>query len=160
MTIVSRFTAWFDRDSIWKLVRYSAVSIVVLPLGQIALNLAVGVWHLPVLLANFLVATVFTPVLYLINKYWVWRHTDRAHVAREATIFWCSAVLSVLFTTFTLWVGTSAVDTSGNAVVRAIVFLVAAVIGAGLVWIARFIVLDRFVFTTPVAELALATEDP
>jgi putative flippase GtrA len=164
VVVRGRFQRLLRNEQLRKLLRYSAVSAVMVPVGQVLLNAAVHAlgWH--PLVANVVIATVFTPATYLLNKLWVWRNHDRDRVAREAAIFWASAVLGVLCSTFTLWVGVTLVDTTHNAVIGAITFLIAGLVGFGLVWIGRFLFLDHFVFrsmsdTVSAPETAVAAAD-
>lgn len=145
-TFTDRVLSLVQGNTVRKLIRYSAVSAVGVPVGQVLLNVAVHAWEMNPLSANILIATVFAPVTYLVNKSWVWKHADRDKMAREALIFWVSAVLGVLCSTFTLWIATSLVDTTESVLVSAVTFLIAGLIGFGLVWIGRFLFLDRFVF--------------
>ena len=98
--------------------------------------------------AQLIAATILTPPNFLANKYYVWRHANRDKVRTEVIVFWVSAVLGTAFAAYCLYLvdGWLPEDTTA-AWVRALGIFAAQLIGYGVVWAARFVFLDKLVFT-------------
>lgn len=128
-----------DRPLVRKLLRYSAASLVGVVVGQSCLLLFYSGIGLPGVVANFLAVAISSVPAYLINRYWVWQKRDRNDLRREIVPFWGMAfaglVLSSLFV--------AAVDdrTDWTPAIQ-----VANLAGFGVLWLAKFFVLDKVLF--------------
>jgi putative flippase GtrA len=130
-----------------KKIRYAGVSLVFVPLGQIIVQLlkwGVGVYEV---LAVFITACVLTLPNYLANKYYVWRHTSKDNRTTEITVFWLAAILGTAFAMgFVAIAGTIVPDEPGSEIAHGIAIFVAQLTGYGIVWVARYLFLDRLIF--------------
>ena len=147
-TSTDRIKKLWNHHQFRKLLRYSAVSLVFVPLGQILLQLFHWWLGIAVVPAQLIAATILTPPNFLANKYYVWRHANRDKVRTEVIVFWVSAVLGTAFAAYCLYLvdGWLPEDTT-DAWVRALGIFAAQLIGHGVVWAARFVFLDKLVFT-------------
>src|SRR4051794_3197485 len=157
-----------------KQLRYAGVSLVFVPLGQ-ALVLTIGhklgggdpdnksayTW------ASLITAAILTLPNFYANKRFVWRLTSKENQRTQILVFWVAAMLGVTFATgLTFLAEQLTAGTTG--VTKAIVVVGAQLTGFGIVWVARFILLDKWLFKmthdgtepTPEQEHELHTEFP
>ncbi|MEZ5381956.1 MAG: GtrA family protein [Microthrixaceae bacterium] len=147
-TSVDRMKRLWNHHQFRKLARYSAVSLVFVPLGQVLLQLFHWWLGIAVVPAQLIAATILTPPNFLANKFYVWRHANRDKVRTEAVVFWVAAVLGTAFAAFCLWLVDGWLPEDSTAAwVRAVGIFAAQLLGYGIVWVARFIFLDKLVFT-------------
>jgi putative flippase GtrA len=134
-------------DSGRKKLRYAGVSVVFVPFGQIivqALKWGAGVYEV---LAVFITACVLTLPNYLANKYYVWKHTSKDNRKTEVTVFWLAAVLGTAFAMGFVWLaGRIVPDEPGREIAHGVAIFVAQLLGYGIVWVARYLFLDRLIF--------------
>ncbi len=150
-TSTDRIKKLWNHHQFRKLLRYSAVSLVFVPLGQILLQLFHWWLGIAVVPAQLIAATILTPPNFLANKYYVWRHANRDKVRTEVIVFWVSAVLGTAFAAFCLYLVDGWLPETGPDAVspwlRALGIFAAQLVGYGVVWAARFVFLDKLVFT-------------
>jgi putative flippase GtrA len=127
-----------------KKLRYCGVSVVFLPLGQILVQV-LGLWLDNYTAASLLAAAVVTLPNFFANKHFVWRVTSRENLRSQMLVFWVAMMLGVtLATLFTHLVEITTAD-QGHLVRGAAVFF-AQLLGYGIVWVGRFLMLDRWLF--------------
>lgn len=126
-----------------KKLRYAGVSVVFVPLGQGLIQLF-GLF-MTFTAASVLSAAVLTLPNFFANKLYVWRVTSRENQRTQVAIFWVAAMLGVSFATgLTYLVEQLAADQS--ALVKRLAVVVAQLAGFGVVWVGRFLILDRWLF--------------
>lgn len=129
-----------------KKIRYAGVSVVFVPLGQIivqTLKWGLGVYEV---LAVFLTACILTLPNYYANKYYVWRHTSKENRGTEITVFWLAAVLGTAFAMGFVYLAGLLVPEPSSQLAHAGAIFVAQLAGYGIVWVARYLFLDRLIF--------------
>jgi putative flippase GtrA len=119
-----------------RLVKYVAASMCGVVIGQTCLFICLS--FLDPVPANVLAVTISTVPAYIINRYWVWAKKDANSLHREILPFWIMSFLGLLLSTFIV----SFVDDSDS---KALVGL-ANLSGFGILWVAKFFVLDKFMF--------------
>ncbi|WP_277950742.1 GtrA family protein [Mycobacterium paragordonae] len=103
--------------------------------------------------ASVLAASIATVPNFLANRCLVWRVASRDQVHRQAVVFWLAVMAGVtLATVFTYFVEKH-VD-GQVTLVRGAAVLSAQLLGFGLVWIGRFVMLDRWLFKHATQRLA------
>jgi putative flippase GtrA len=133
-------TALLERPIVKKLVRYSAASVVGVVIGQSTLFLFAAVLDLNSALANFLAVAISSVPAYLINRYWVWQKNDANDLRREIIPFWGMAFAGLVLSTIAVtWTDHR---TDWRPAIQA-----ANLAGFGVLWIAKFVILDRLMFT-------------
>jgi putative flippase GtrA len=89
--------------------------------------------------ANIVAVTISTVPGYFLSKHWVWRHHGSSSVAREALPFWmlnlAGLVLSTIFAYF-----------ADRLFEQGWVVNVANIAGFGVLWVAKFFILDEYLF--------------
>lgn len=123
-----------------KIIRYSAASVVGVITGQ---SLLVG-FHsglgLPAVWSNVLAVTLGTIPNYLINRAWTFGKSGRHSVRREVLPFWIMAFLGLALSTVTVAWADQRYD--GNAIAISLANMAAF----GVLWVAKFFVLERVLF--------------
>ena len=134
-----RIASLLERPVVRKLLRYSAASVVGVVVGQSCLFLFYGVLELPGVVANLLAVAISSVPAYLINRYWVWQKRDRNDLRREVIPFWGMALLGLVLSSIAVAVVDDRTDWPPA--------IAAANLGGfGVLWIAKFFVLDKVLF--------------
>ncbi len=122
-----------------KLIRYGTVSAVGVVITQLTLSVLYKALHVDATAANITAVAVSTVPCFLLSKRWVWGRSGRSHLMKEVVPFWGFALAGlVLSTVFVHWVKqhtASLVWING-----------ASLSGFGLLWVGRFVVLDRLIW--------------
>jgi putative flippase GtrA len=127
-----------------KKLRYAAVSAVFVPIGQILIQI-LGLWLHNYTAASLLQAGIITVPNFFANKHFVWRVTSRENLRSQVLVFWIAVMLGVaLATLFTHLVENATADRTD--LVRGAAVLAAQLLGLGIVWAGRFLILDRWLF--------------
>ena len=127
-----------------KKLRYVAVSVVFVPIGQVmvvALGLALGSYTA----ASILTAAILTLPNFYANKLWVWKLTSKESQRTQILVFWVAAMLGVCFATGLTFVA-ERLTTDLSKVMRSLVVVAFQLTGYGIVWVLRFLLLDRWLF--------------
>lgn len=129
-----------------KKLRYAGVSVVFVPLGQVFIQL-LGRYSFDrdYTKASLVSAAILTLPNFFANKYVVWRDTNRENLRTQVVVFWIAAMLGVTFATTLTWLVEKEVADESVIIESGAVFL-AQLTGFGLVWVGRFLVLDRWLF--------------
>ncbi len=133
-----------------KKLRYAGVSVVFVPLGQILIQLIALMFKARSGEPNFTLASIMSSGIltlpnFYANAHFVWGNTDRDKRRTQISVFWVAAMLGVtLATLFTAIVERSFEDSSH--LVQSIAVFFAQLAGFGIVWVGRFMLLDRWLF--------------
>ena len=148
-----------------KKLRYAAVSVVFVPIGQILIQI-LGLWLHNYTAASLLQAAILTVPNFFANKHFVWRVTSHENLRSQVLVFWVTVMLGVaLATLFTHLVENAMADRTN--LVRGAAVVVAQLLGLGMVWVGKFLILDRWLFklaatrpSTPTRSSARSLPDP
>jgi len=123
-----------------KAVRYLSVSAIGTVITQAQIFLYVRVWGWNGALANLVAVSISTVPGYFLSKYWVWQQ-QRGHgsTRREALPFWvlnlAGLVLSTIFAAI-----------ADHYTSQWWVISLANLAGFGVLWVAKFLILDEYLF--------------
>lgn len=123
-----------------KLVRFAAVSVFNVVVGQAMLMGAQVLLGWPAVTANVVSVCVGAIPAYLLSRYWVWEKRGRNRVLSEIVPFWSLALIGFVVSTAAVWY----VDAKWAA--PPLMVNLANLTAFGLVWLAKFFVLDRILF--------------
>lgn len=123
-----------------KLLRFGAVSAFNVIFGQIVLFTLQVSLHAPPVTANIVSVCVGALPAYFLSRYWVWEKRGKSHVLREVVPFWALALVGFILSTSAVWY----VDTHFH--VTPLIVNLTNLTAFGLVWLAKFFVLDRILF--------------
>jgi putative flippase GtrA len=79
---------------------------------------------------------------YILSRYWVWNKRGKNRIMREVIPFWTLALLGFILSTAAVWF----VDTRWDP--SPVLINLTNLVAFGVVWAAKFVVLDRVLFTT------------
>lgn len=140
-----------------KQLRYAGVSLVFVPLGQILIQVLgaffffewVTVDGTMIKEINWTAASVASAAIltlpnFFANKYLVWKNTSSDNLHTQVVVFWVAAMLGVTFATGLTFLVDSLIDDGGWYEKLAVFF--AQLLGFGIVWLGRYIILDRWIF--------------
>jgi putative flippase GtrA len=125
-----------------KLVRFGAVSAFNVVLGQILLFTTQVALDWPAVTANIFAVSVGAVPAYLLSRYWVWEKRGKNQIMREVVPFWTLALIGFAVSTLAVWY----VDTRWN--VGPLAVNLTNLVAFGTVWVAKFSILDRMLFSS------------
>ena len=127
-----------------RLVGYSTVSVCTVVVTQAVLVVAYSVLGWPAVAANVVAVCIAAGPAYYANRRWVWSRTDRHSVSGEILPFWVYSLAGLGISSLLValadrwWQSTVAVSAAN-------------LIGFGVLWAGKFILLDRVLFARPEA---------
>ncbi len=129
-----------------KQLRYAGVSVVFVPIGQVLIQLlGKFAFDRNYTLASVVAALILTLPNFFANKYLVWKETSSDNLRTQVLVFWVAAIVGVTFATGLTWLVEQQVHDKAAWIEGSAVF-VAQLIGFGVVWVVRYLVLDRWIF--------------
>ena len=130
-----------------KLVRYTMVSVFNVVLGQILLAIAFGLLEWSAAWANVFAVGVTAIPAYYLNRAWAWGKRGRSHFMKEVLPFWAMAFLGLALSTYFVDVAEGhALNYSDSRAVQTLIINGAALLAFGLLWVAKFVVLNKLMF--------------
>jgi putative flippase GtrA len=126
--------------TVLKLAKYSTASAGGVLVGQATLIFGLEVLEWPPLGANLASVTLGCIPNYLINRYWTWKQSGANRFWGEVVPFWTMAIIGAILSM--LAVAFADHRWEGSTVAVAIANLT----GFGLLWIAKFLVLDKLMW--------------
>jgi len=145
-----------------KLVKYTTVSAISALTSIVVLAFVYGVLRLWSEVYSTLFANIVAGVpSYVLNRRWVWGKSGRSHWWREILPFW---VMSLTGIGFAIYAATLARDFSSahhlHHLTRTVVVVAANVGAFGIVWLLKFLILNRLFAEIADAELRDEQPDP
>ncbi|MEY2471545.1 MAG: hypothetical protein QOK28_874 [Actinomycetota bacterium] len=136
--------------TLWRrLFRYSAVSVAAIVIGQVAL---VGYFYFlhwsarPATIAASITSGV--PAYYL-NRRWAWGKSGRSHVLREVVPFWTMTFAGLVLSAWLAgYAGKFGQDHFDSRAMQTVIVDGASIAAFGALWVLKFVVFDRFMFTS------------
>jgi putative flippase GtrA len=133
--------------------RCLSVSVVTTLVSITTLVLATTVFGVAAWIANVIATSVATVPSFHLNRRWTWGRTDATDPLREMLPFWVMAFCGLALSTVTVGMADSwAAHTQLAPPLHLGAVLAGHLGGFGLLWVAQFVVLDRFLFARPVAS--------
>lgn len=144
-----------------KVVRYSMVSVISALTSLIILTIVYGVLHLWSAVVSTLFANVMAGIpSYYLNRQWVWRKSGRSHIWRELLPFWVMSISGIGFALYTASVAQNFAEAHHLHHLARTVLVVGANIAAfGILWILKFLVLNRLFAEIADAEVGIEAEE-
>jgi putative flippase GtrA len=134
-----------------KQMRYAGVSIVFVPVGQILIQVLAATVFKGSTDNNFTWASITSAAIltlpnFFANKYLVWKETSKDNVRTQVIVFWVAAMLGVGFATLLTYLVEQQVHDKVSGAVEALAVFCAQLVGFGVVWVGRYLILDRWIF--------------
>jgi putative flippase GtrA len=134
-------------------IRYTTVSVIGVTITQLQLALYVGILDWDATWSNVLAVSLCTVPVFLLNKWWVWSHDGKISFRREILPFW-------VFTLAGLLLSTGFVAIAENVSDSTLLVMAANIAGFGVLWVAKFLFLDKVMFGHSEKEEVLSQEAP
>jgi putative flippase GtrA len=135
------------RSRAGQLVRYGSVSVVATATSLVTLTALVGTRLLAPAAANVVATCVGMIPSFELNRRWVWRRTGRPSLTRQIVPFVVLSLAGLFLSTAAVQVAASYADRAGwSHAVTTLAVIAANLTAFGLLWIAQFVILDRFLF--------------
>lgn len=130
-----------------KQLRYAGVSVVFVPVGQLLIQLlGYFAFDRNYTTASVVSAAILTVPNFFANKLFVWRDSSRDKLHTQVIVFWVAAMLGVSLATLLTYLVERAVHGSASEFGEAVAVFFAQLVGFGIVWVGRYLVLDRWLF--------------
>jgi len=133
-----------------KQLRYAAISVVFVPVGQLLIQILAATVFADnknnFTLASITSAAILTFPNFFANKYFVWKATSRDNLRTQILVFWVAAMLGVSAATGLTWLVEQQVHDKVSDLVEAIAVFFAQLVGFGIVWVGRYLILDKWLF--------------
>jgi putative flippase GtrA len=128
-----------------KIVRYTTVSAISALTSLVILTIVYGVLRLWGEVYSTLFANVMAGIpSYFLNRQWVWRKGGRSHLWREVLPFWVMSFTGIGFALLTAGWAHDLADQHHLHHLARTVLVVGANVGAfGILWMLKFIILNR-----------------
>jgi hypothetical protein len=133
-----------DKDATRKKLRYLGVSVASVPIGQ-GLIQGLGLWLDNYATASLLTAAIVTVPSFFILKYFVWRDRSGDNLGGQMLVFWVVMVLAFSLATLFTYIIDHAIANQ-TTLIRATAVFCAQLLAFGIVWVGRYLVLDRWLF--------------
>jgi putative flippase GtrA len=128
--------------------RYAGVSVIAVLLAQAGLVVAYGLLRWPVPAAVILSLMVSAMPAYFLSRRYVWSGAPHEAEARQVWSFLGVAAVGSLTTIAIVWAFVAiAHGRTHNHATLTVVANGASIVATSLIWLGRYFVLDRFVFT-------------
>ena len=119
-----------------KLLRYCGVSVVNVITGQALLAFCLEILEFGGVVSQLVAAMVSAVPAYVLSRRWVWKQTGRDSFRTEVLPFWIIAIIGLVFAVSSIAVVEQFTD-------RTILLMLTSLTAYGVVWIGKYIVLDR-----------------
>jgi len=131
--------AFLRSPTILKLVKYSTASAAGVLVGQVTLITCLEVLDWSALASNLASVTLGCIPNYTINRYWTWQQSGENRLWGEVVPFWSMAIFGAILSMLAV---AYADEQWGTTLAVAI----ANLSGFGLLWVAKFLVLDKLMW--------------
>ncbi|MDG2113902.1 MAG: GtrA family protein [Actinomycetota bacterium] len=125
-----------------KLLRFAGVSVVALVVTQTTLFVCKGILDWPGVTSNVVAVCLAAIPAYLLNRRWVWGKNGRHSIRGEIVPFWTYNLVGLVFSTFLVALADRWWGTTWSV-------LAANLIAFGVLWIGKFLFLEKVLFGTP-----------
>jgi putative flippase GtrA len=142
---VANLTAFARSHHGRKALKYSMVSVVAVGCSQAILVFCSGLLGWEPVPSNVTAVAVSSVPSYLLNRAWVWGRRGSHDVLREVVPFWIFAFVGLGFSTLLVHFAAKWSDAT-------IVLSLANLTAFGILWIAKYLILDALLFNALLAD--------
>ncbi len=139
--------AFARTDAGRKWIKYSMVSVVGMTVSQICIIILTRGFGVPDVLTNFIAVAISSIPAYLLNRAWVWGKHGKNHLTKEVIPFWAFSFAGLVFSSLLVaWIGPDLEHGESASAMDTFRVMVGNVGGFGILWVAKFFVLDKLLF--------------
>jgi putative flippase GtrA len=145
--LVGRYRAFRSSPHFARIWKFAAVSVVSTIVSQSLLfafyphvvGSAMG--------SNVIATSISTVPAYYLNRRWTWGKRGRSHLWKEVVPFWVLAFVGLVVSTLIVGIAATNADrVSSSAEFRNVVVHLANLFAYGIIWVARYAILNKFLF--------------
>ena len=140
ISVPARVQTLYERPLIQKFWKYSMTSVVGVVMGQSLIFLFASALDWSWAWANVTAVSISTLPTYYLSRAWVWQKRGKSNLYAEVIPFWVMTFLGLLLSTIAVVVLENRYPDSK------ILANVGNVAGFGVLWLAKFFILDRILF--------------
>lgn len=122
-----------------KVLRYCGVSVVNVIVGQSILAFCLAVLDLSGIVSQFWSAMLSAIPAYILSKRWVWKQSGPDSFRSEVLPFWVMSAIGLGFALIVVGLADRATDSTP-------VLMLSSLGAYGIVWVAKYLVLDRLMW--------------
>ncbi len=119
--------------------KFLGVSAFNVVFGQSLLFFASAIVGWSYVASNVFAVAISAVPAYFLSRYWVWQKSGKNHFWKEVVPFWSLAFAGLVISTIFVAVAASFSDST-------LVLMVTNLFAFGIVWVAKFFILDRILF--------------
>jgi putative flippase GtrA len=134
-------------------IKYSMVSVFGVIFTQAELLIFVALLERDPTWSNVIAVSICAVPVFFLNKRWVWSHDGKVSFRREILPFWVFTLAGLLLSTGLVAVAERSSDST-------LLIMAASVGGFGILWVAKFLFLDKVMFGHSEVEEVLSQEQP
>jgi putative flippase GtrA len=131
-----------------KILRYGTISVVSTVISLTGLFVFYRWVGLSPTWSNVVATCIATVPYYYLNRMWVFKKSGRSHITKEVLPFWTIAFVSLVLSTLAVKFAGSQVHSISSKNVRGAILVAANFATYGILWIAKFVVFNRYLFNT------------
>jgi putative flippase GtrA len=131
-----------------KILRYGTISVVSTAISLSGLFVFYRWVGLSPTWSNVVATCIATVPYYYLNRIWVFKKSGRSHLTKEVLPFWTIAFVSLVLSTLAVKFAGSQVHSISSKNVRGVILVAANFATYGILWIAKFVVFNRYLFNT------------
>jgi putative flippase GtrA len=141
-----------------KLIRYTAVSAISASTSFVVLFVVFGTLRLWTEVPSTLFSNIVAGIpSYFLNRQWVWGKSGRSHLWREVVPFWVMSIIGILLALLTASLARNyALTHHLQHLTRTILVLGANVSAFGVLWVLKFLILNRLFLQDPIVDPKVA----
>jgi putative flippase GtrA len=131
--------------------KYSAVSIVNVAIGQGLLVFFSAILHIRPAIANVVAVCLSAVPAYFLTRKWVWGKSGKSHLYKEVLPFWGFALAGLVMSTLAVSLATNLtgiadIPPADRTTIEKLVPNIANMLAFGVLWVVKFFVLDAYIF--------------
>jgi putative flippase GtrA len=129
-----------------KIFRYGTISVVSTVISLSGLFVFYRWVGLSPTWSNVVATCIATVPYYYLNRIWVFKKSGRSHLTKEVLPFWTIAFVSLVLSTLAVKFAGSQVHSISSKDVRGAILVAANFATYGILWVAKFVVFNRYLF--------------
>jgi putative flippase GtrA len=133
-------------SDVGKILRYGAISVVATLISLTGLFVFYRWIGLSPTWSNIVATCIATVPYYYLNRKWVFKKSGRSHLTKEVLPFWTIAFVSLVLSTLAVKFAGAQVRSISSKNVRGVILVAANLATYGVLWIAKFIAFNRYLF--------------
>jgi putative flippase GtrA len=148
-SLTGRYRAFRASPHFHRIWKFGTVSLIATAVSQLILFAVYPHVISSAMASNVVATSVSTVPAYYLNRRWTWGKRGRSHLLKEVVPFWTMAFIGLVLSTVIVGIAAkSAHFISSSEHVKVIIVHLANLFAYALIWVARYTILNRYLFGT------------